>query len=359
MPAKSQAQQQLFALALSVKRGNKPRTDVSDEVLDIVDSMSEEDIKDYAKTSPKGLPKRVKQEGSVDEDRDYKSEYENYQSKPEQKKRRAQRNAARRKMERMGKAKKGDGKDVHHRNRKTSDNSAANLAVTPKSKNRSINDMKLTTENLDFHKLKKSGKVDGPHNFMGMSGHYWLKGDDKNTFVIFKYNGDKYGIVYISGRRVSDKVIKKLNFKEEDSYTAGVEVYSHKSGNYQPVWIDGKDFVKIMGELNKGYSAFASDFAEFYKDRMADGKITKSGLRTIIKEELKQLTESTKTIKHKTSNGMLYIEIEEDSAGVFIDVKFNKDLLTTTDIEFPSGNVNIKQRLNHITLLNPHKIRSK
>lgn len=46
--------------------------------------------------------------------RDYDKEYREYQGKPEQKKRRAQRNAARRKAEREGKVHKGDGKEVDH-----------------------------------------------------------------------------------------------------------------------------------------------------------------------------------------------------------------------------------------------------
>ena len=41
-----------------------------------------------------------------------------YNSSPEQKKRRAQRNAARRLMEKEGKVRKGDGKDVDHKNHK-------------------------------------------------------------------------------------------------------------------------------------------------------------------------------------------------------------------------------------------------
>ena len=45
--------------------------------------------------------------------RDYKAEYE-YHANPEQKKNRAQRNAARAKMMKTGKVKKGDGKDVAH-----------------------------------------------------------------------------------------------------------------------------------------------------------------------------------------------------------------------------------------------------
>ena len=46
--------------------------------------------------------------------RDYKKEYQNYHGTEEQKKNRALRNKARRQAIREGKAKKGDGKDVHH-----------------------------------------------------------------------------------------------------------------------------------------------------------------------------------------------------------------------------------------------------
>jgi hypothetical protein len=61
-----------------------------------------------------------------------------YNAKPEQKKRRAQRNRARRIMERAGKVKKGDGKDVAHKNNNPKDNRTGNLAVQSKSKNRSF-----------------------------------------------------------------------------------------------------------------------------------------------------------------------------------------------------------------------------
>ena len=69
--------------------------------------------------------------------RDYKKEYREYHSKPEQKKRRAGRNAARRIMEMVGKAKKGDGKDVDHKNGNPTDNRKKYLRVISKSKNRS------------------------------------------------------------------------------------------------------------------------------------------------------------------------------------------------------------------------------
>lgn len=62
-----------------------------------------------------------------------------YNSQPAQKKRRAQRNAARKKMEKAGKVSKGDGKDVDHKNYNTASNGSKNLRVMDKSKNRARN----------------------------------------------------------------------------------------------------------------------------------------------------------------------------------------------------------------------------
>jgi hypothetical protein len=57
--AESEQQQKLFGLALSVKRGQTSRDKVSDRVLEIVDSMSEKKIRDFAKTPHKGLPHKI------------------------------------------------------------------------------------------------------------------------------------------------------------------------------------------------------------------------------------------------------------------------------------------------------------
>jgi len=70
--------------------------------------------------------------------RRYDLEYKNYHSKPAAKKQRAQNNAARRKMIAAGKARVGDGRDVAHKNNRTSDNSLSNLSVQSPSKNRSF-----------------------------------------------------------------------------------------------------------------------------------------------------------------------------------------------------------------------------
>jgi len=49
------------------------------------------------------------------DDRNYKREYEQYQGTEVQKKRRAERNAARNALMKKGVVKKGDGKDVDHK----------------------------------------------------------------------------------------------------------------------------------------------------------------------------------------------------------------------------------------------------
>ena len=70
--------------------------------------------------------------------RNYKQEYANYHSKPKQKKNRAGRNSARRAALKSGLVKKGDGKDVHHRDGNPRNNSAGNTVLRSASSNRSF-----------------------------------------------------------------------------------------------------------------------------------------------------------------------------------------------------------------------------
>lgn len=72
--------------------------------------------------------------------RNYQREYQNYQGTPEQIKKRAERNAARREMEKAGVVRKGDGKDVDHKTplAKGGGNSRSNLRAVPASENRSF-----------------------------------------------------------------------------------------------------------------------------------------------------------------------------------------------------------------------------
>lgn len=60
-----------------------------------------------------------------------------YNAKPEQKKKRAARNAARREMIREGKAHKGDGRDVMHKDGNALHNTRSNWKMGSKRENRS------------------------------------------------------------------------------------------------------------------------------------------------------------------------------------------------------------------------------
>lgn len=72
--------------------------------------------------------------------RNYRKEYDNYGGRPEQKKNRAKRNAARAIMAKKGLVHKGDGKDVDHSLAidKGGGNATGNLRVKTKSANRSF-----------------------------------------------------------------------------------------------------------------------------------------------------------------------------------------------------------------------------
>lgn len=72
--------------------------------------------------------------------RDYKKEYAKYHKRKKQKENRAKRNSARRSMEKEGKVRKGDGKDVGHKKAlaKGGSNSRSNLRVQSKKSNRSV-----------------------------------------------------------------------------------------------------------------------------------------------------------------------------------------------------------------------------
>lgn len=68
--------------------------------------------------------------------RNYKKEYAATQGTPEGIKERSNRNKARRKLEKEGKVRKGDGKEVDHKNHNPNDNSRSNLQVLSKKANR-------------------------------------------------------------------------------------------------------------------------------------------------------------------------------------------------------------------------------
>lgn len=72
--------------------------------------------------------------------RDYKTQYAKYDGREDVKKDRAKRNAARSQLEKEGKVRKGDGKDVDHKRplSKGGSTGRSNLRVASRSSNRSF-----------------------------------------------------------------------------------------------------------------------------------------------------------------------------------------------------------------------------
>ena len=62
MPAKSKAQQALFGMALAVRKGEMKRSEVNQNVIDIVDGdMTDEQIEHFASTPSKDLKHHLKE----------------------------------------------------------------------------------------------------------------------------------------------------------------------------------------------------------------------------------------------------------------------------------------------------------
>ena len=59
MPAKSKAQQKAAGAALSAKRGDTPKSKLKGASKQMVESMTEKQLEDFAKGSTKGKPERV------------------------------------------------------------------------------------------------------------------------------------------------------------------------------------------------------------------------------------------------------------------------------------------------------------
>lgn len=69
--------------------------------------------------------------------RNYRKEYDDYHKKPEQKKNRASRNGARRRMRKILGKKAIEGRDIDHKDGNPKNNSRNNLRVLSKKANRS------------------------------------------------------------------------------------------------------------------------------------------------------------------------------------------------------------------------------
>jgi hypothetical protein len=130
--------------------------------------------------------KRRMSKEEIGEVRNYRKEYDNYHAQPEQRERNAARLRARRQMEKWGKVKKFDDKDVHHKDNNPLNNEEENLKVTSKKWNRT--EPRLRKEELDeavsvkeFDSLKKGDIVTIEYKAAMSSGKSTFKVTAKNV----------------------------------------------------------------------------------------------------------------------------------------------------------------------------------
>ena len=62
MPSRSTAQQKLMGMAYALKKGDMDPSDASDEVKDLANNMTLQQLKDFASTKHEGLPDHVKED---------------------------------------------------------------------------------------------------------------------------------------------------------------------------------------------------------------------------------------------------------------------------------------------------------
>ena len=152
-------------------------------------------------------------------ERNYKKEYENYHSKPEQKKRRAGRNKARRDVVKSVKdSKQLVGKDVHHKDNNPLNNDKSNLSIVTQKYNRT-EPRKRNEEREPQDKDIKDKKGTQPAKYLKVSRKILnLKEMHTLNLMMVKVHIKMHLAIRKQGRRIcqnlnTQKIIKRCMMK--------------------------------------------------------------------------------------------------------------------------------------------------
>lgn len=159
---------------------------------------------------------------------------------------------------------------------------------------------------------------------------------------------------------------KKGPFKRKVKMIDGDNVFFTDGSNSSMKYV--KEDIQPTNEADVNWNAVQNAIINFLKmntkilDKKVQAKDTdgvKGGLKSIISGltnaqrslKLESINEAvSKTFKIPTQRGILHLEVEEDPAGIFVDVIFNKVDIATTDIQFPTGEVKITQKQKRVKL---------
>ena len=190
------------------------------------------------------------------------------------------------------------------------------------------------SESKLFAALEKSGNLKEPNGGASMNGKYYqLEGDSKYDVIHFDYkpNDNKpFGVAQVAGHHMPAQILRKLGFRETNSWTAGVEIYIF-DGNFNPKYISEAEMMELVEGWSKGASSYAKTMAGFYKDRgRTSGTIDESN-----KKHVKALLEArVKQVNIIKEGVMAELDLIMDEASDFKDFlrRINRDSRLETSL---------------------------
>ena len=295
-------------------------------------------------------------------ERNYKKEYENYHSKPEQKKRRAGRNKARRSL----KDNKGIvGKDVHHKDNNPMNNDKSNLSVVTQKYNRTeprkrneerepqdkdIADRKGTQPAKYFKGLKKSTKSKRDAHFK--------KGASKSDSDPSAYKdapGDKKARKEPMRKSKYTKDYQKMygevlayEARAFHDFGANSPAANNKIRDIANKAKDYKDAINKIVNLARGSSTASKKFAQ----AIGAGKFTDWNPDKDIEQEVKSFIQQRDRVKKMGPRA------NDPDANLFVQIKGAADLRTGSDIKLDDGKkIKITQKNAKLIVLAMDKVK--
>ena len=295
-------------------------------------------------------------------ERNYKKEYENYHSKPEQKKRRAGRNKARRSL----KDNKGIvGKDVHHKDNNPMNNDKSNLSIVTQKYNRTeprkrneerepqdkdIADRKGTQPAKYFKGLKKSTKSKRDAHFK--------KGASKSDSDPSAYKdapGDKKARKEPMRKSKYTKDYQKMygevlayEARAFHDFGANSPAANNKIRDIANKAKDYKDAINKIVNLARGSSTASKKFAQ----AIGAGKFTDWNPDKDIEQEVKSFIQQRDRVKKMGPRA------NDPDANLFVQIKGAADLRTGSDIKLDDGKkIKITQKNAKLIVLAMDKVK--
>ena len=296
-------------------------------------------------------------------ERNYKKEYENYHSKPEQKKRRAGRNKARRSL----KDNKGIvGKDVHHKDNNPLNNDKKNLSIVTQKYNRTEPRLRDEEREPQDKDIKDKEGTQPAKYFKGLKKSTKSKRDAHFKKGASKSDSDPsaYKDAPLLDKKARKEPMRKSKYTKDYQKMYGeVLAYEgrafHDFGANSPAANnkirdiankakDYKDAINKIVNLARGSSTASKKFAQ----AIGAGKFTDWNPDKDIEQEVKSFIQQRDRVKKMGPRA------NDPDANLFVQIKGAADLRTGSDIKLDDGKkIKITQKNAKLIVLAMDKVK--